>query len=608
MRRLFRICVFLVAALCLVSMAEKNETLPSLIEQVRFCEIDQFAVLGRETRQLDFTSKKTIFTQKCTVPENGVLETAFGIDSRMKAFFVGDAVFLIELEEAEASSVVLYNETVSLNAGRRAVSVWHPVAIDLTSCAGREVVLKFTKNARGKWKAGAALAPVDLMYWAKPHVRSRKLAGHLNVILVSIDTVRADHLSLMGYPRATSPNIERLAAQGCFFKTTVSQAPWTVPSHFSILTSTYPKVHRADVPMLELSTDKPRWNRSLPTLAQLLQNQGYLTAAFTGSGCMSSRFGFSSGFDTYVEIRYPETRKRNTDCEVIFGNAIEWLREHADRTFFLFVHTYEPHSPYVDEYFAKSERITKFDKTRWRKALYDGDIRKADYFLGSLLDEVDALGLADNTLVIVTSDHGEDLDGVRNPPDAEYKTGHGFNLYDEMLLVPLVMRGPGIQPHEKGITPQVRLIDILPTVLDYLDIPEPDTIQGKSLRGMIEGRDRLDRPAVCEATCTGCPREGLRVDGFKYVHRLEDRQIGGVWVNRSPEFEVYDLDEDPGELDNIAQENSARTAAFQRQLDELANTAPKRILSDPKDNDHSEFNLQDNPELAEQLEALGYLE
>ena len=576
----------------------------ALARQVAFLEEQQFVELsggkGRETRELCYTAGKRAFTATFAVPASAVLETAIGVDPLARDLAVTQASFDVSLAVGSAEAQLIYHKRMPLPEDPRARSGWTQIEIDLGPYAGRTLRLTFAKRSDGQARScdGRRLTPTDFVYWAKPQVRPRRLEGKPNVILVSLDTVRADHLGFMGYHRDTSPNLDRLAAQGCFFKTAVSQAPWTTPSHMSLFTSTYPRVHGGDQ---RLEDFPRRWNRALPTMACLLRERGYVTGAFTGWGSISPRFGFMKGFDFYVMSGAPRT-----DVANVFGKALPWLRQNAGRTFFLFVHTYEAHSPYCDPYFTDREGIEESDEIAWRTALYDGDIRKADAFVGRLLDELDALGLADTTLLIVTSDHGEHLAGTRTPPDARMSTGHGFNLYDELLLVPLVLRGPGMPRRANGVGGQVRLIDVLPTVLDYVGLPMAPSFQGRSLRQAIENGSCPDRPAFSEGVGLGFPRESLRHNGLKYVHRLSDEQHGAIWMGKPPEHELYDLASDPGERRNLATDRPELVKTYRGLLESLLVGVARFAPKEPAD--AAGIAKEDDPELRDALRALGYLE
>lgn len=572
--------------------------------------------IGMETREI-VQSYYGSYSLDVDVPYDGILETAISVDPEMAEEFFGRAIFSISIANEKGEPLALYEQYLSISKTYK--PHWEDVSVDLSSYSGRRITLVFNKEFQFVQDTPdvANLPSMETLFWAMPKVRPRKLMRSPNVILVSLDTVRADHLHFMGYHRDTSPNLDQLALDGVFFKTVISQSSWTTPSHFSIFTSTYPSVNKGNQPIQEFQRT---WDDSIPMAAELLSGKGYKTAAFTGYGSISARFGFFRGFDFYNE-----NSQYISDAEQNFDKAIAWLRKNRDRSFFLFVHTYEPHIPYISSHFLELEGIPDSNEMeawrrsgsdqmdeaiwrnaseKWRIASYDGDIREADTALGKLIDEMKAIGLMENTLLVVTSDHGEDLTGSRTPPNVPLQLGHGFNLYDEQIHVPLVICGPGVEVSGKGIEFQVRLIDVLPTIFDYLGLPAEPTFQGMSLRGMIEGLDQSDRPAFSEAVTYGTPRESLRSEGYKFIHRLSEIPLGSmIWGNVLSEFELYHLPTDPGETINLAERYPNKLRLFNEQIKSFL---PAKTTDDGGGT--IDMDVSDDPELIKRLRSLGYLE
>ncbi|HEX3035185.1 MAG TPA: sulfatase, partial [Thermodesulfobacteriota bacterium] len=240
-----------------------------------------------------------------------------------------------------------------------------------------------------------------------------------NVILISIDTLRADHLSCYGYSRNTSPNIDRFAKDSVLFKNTIAQAPWTLPSHMSLFTSLYPSSHGV------ILKDRRLDNKHL-TIAEILQNAGYETVAFTDDGYLSRKFGYQ-GFDDFDDTSY--YFHGSGGVETIYKKAVNWLRDSHPKPFFLFLHTYEVHAPFdpppdydiysdknykgIVEVFGKSNDY--YERIKPQMTLkdyhyvidkYDGGIYYTDHFLGKLFKELKDLGLYDKSIIVITSDHG----------------------------------------------------------------------------------------------------------------------------------------------------------------------------------------------------------
>ncbi|HZE88688.1 MAG TPA: sulfatase, partial [Verrucomicrobiae bacterium] len=306
----------------------------------------------------------------------------------------------------------------------------------------------------------------------------RALAGRPNVILVSLDTVRADHVGCYGYARPTTPILDALARESTLFELAVAPAPWTLPSHASMFTSLYPHEHGAAGPSSTLAAERV-------TIAETLREAGYSTAAFTGGGYLSSKFGLSQGFDVFENLY-------DSPTSAIVSRALAWFDGRpADQPYFLFVHTYEPHTPYTSATFAslpdagrvgpsfaeedlRELRSGQFRPTpaeqRYIEDLYDGDIHAADAALGPLWDRLRAAGELDRSLVIVTSDHGEEL----FERSARTSAGHGHSLYEELLRVPLVIRYAKGFPAGMRVATPVSLIDLVPTLAAVTGVPWPE--------------------------------------------------------------------------------------------------------------------------------------
>ena len=456
-----------------------------------------------------------------------------------------------------------------------------------------------------------------------------------NLVLVSIDTLRADHLHCYGYGKDVSPFLDSVARRGILFRNTIAQANWTLPSHVSMLTSLYPAVHR-----VQNGTDK--MPDSLLTLAEILSAEGYSTAAFVDGGVMSHKFGFDQGFGLYDD----RSKGRDKDRKVV-----GWVREHRKGPFFLFYHTYDVHYPYrhhprsrsaagekeleefarrinardfsfTDEELARGivawytdpgfyrmigldkvapmkREMESFMKERWKNLpgyrrdldflleAYDGGISFADARIGRLWRELETLGVGDRTLLVITSDHGECF--------LEHGAlGHPALLYDEIVRVPLLILYPPLGRKGLEVESQVMSVDILPTALDILGVPAPPNIQGESLLSLITGPGgAAERPAFSDA------------EGIQSVRAAGWKLIAPASGKKGP-TELYDLREDPGEtrnradsapaerrrLEALARERAARDAALSSTL---GLTAPRGKVS------------LDEKTLGE-LKALGYLQ
>jgi len=446
-----------------------------------------------------------------------------------------------------------------------------------------------------------------------------RLAHGPNVVLVSIDTLRADRLGAYGHARPTSPTIDqRLAATGVVFERCLSQSPKTTPSHMTMLTSLYPCVH--GIPLWEGAGPGPVLNPAVHTLAEVLKNAGYATGAFTGRGHVHRSRGFGQGFEVYRHRRQygrePEGRSRE------LGEALEWIGRNRQRKFFLFFHTYAVHDPYLPPL----ELIDAFDDggyhgslrqvvnelrggtwnwdeahrvfwdavdtndpgaVRFLEHLYDGAIRHADgAIVGAILDRLDELGLAGETLVVLTSDHGEAF-------GEHGRFLHG-DLYVETLHVPLILRFPGRLPAGARVRAPVRLLDLMPTVLDLLEVPAPPEIQGRSLVPLI-----FTSEPSGEGNVTSEFNDGRKEGRFESIRR------GGLtYIVDGQREQLFDHEKDPEERRDLAPERTAELQILRREL-ALWQTECRRLGSALGPGTES---VAPDPGTLDQLRALGYVE
>lgn len=379
-----------------------------------------------------------------------------------------------------------------------------------------------------------------------------RAAGHPSVVLVSIDTLRADRL-VTEDGAARMPRLHALAAEGAAFTQAMATAPWTLPSHVSLLTSMLPFDHGVRTMQSVIPPE-----RSL--LAENFRNAGYRTAAFTGGVYVGAAFGYRQGFDVFEE----HEEEKEGGSHAIFGDAFAWARADRDKPFFLFVHTYQPHLPYrraagprtggrVNSSFTVAEaeevyagRLTLTPHERGAvTALYDADVRATDAAVGGFLERLRREGILDFAILVIVSDHGEDLwdrPGSRSP-------GHGHALYQELVRVPLVVRAPGRVAAGVRFQAPVSLIDVAPTLLDLCGLPGDPGHRGRSLADALRrGREPVTSPQIAECVEYGPERVTVRDGPLKVI--LADPGVlhHGVRLPALP-LEVYDLDVDPGESD-----------------------------------------------------------
>jgi choline-sulfatase len=373
--------------------------------------------------------------------------------------------------------------------------------------------------------------------------------AHPDVFLITIDTLRADHLGCYGYRMIQTPALDRLANEGVRFSQAFTPSPLTNTSHVSILTGLLPGNHGVTDFGVPLSPAHSTW-------AQLLKMQGYETAAFIGSVILDSRSlapGLNRGFDFYDNFpEHSETKSRwgrveRRGLEVV-QHAETWLTGHLGGTRFVWVHLFDPHDPY--------EPPAPYSET-YKTHPYDGEIAYADSAVGNFVAFLKASARYQDSLIIIVGDHGEGLG------DHQEDT-HGIFLYDSTLHVPLILKLPGGANAGKVVDAQVRTIDILPTVLDLTGDPK-HALDGESLRNYFKGSEEPGRTALGETDYPSrfgwAPLRSVRENGFKFIE--------------APRPELYDLHADPGELENKYEPWNLRVQNLRSTLAK-ARTEPQR--------------------------------
>ena len=379
-----------------------------------------------------------------------------------------------------------------------------------------------------------------------------------DIFLVTIDTLRADHVHCYGYANIQTPALDGLAKDGARFTNAFTPSPLTNSSHTSILTGLLPSSHGVNdfgIPLVDTH----------PTLAELLKSKGYHTAAFIGAIVLDSKTlapGLDRGFDFYDNFPSNSQTKSHWDRlerrgEVVVQHAQTWLTAHPGVPHFVWVHLYDPHDPY--------EPPAPYSQT-YKDRLYDGEIAYADSALAKFVAYLKAKGWYDNSLMIAVGDHGEGL--------GEHKEEtHGIFLYDATTHVPLIVKTPAGKNAGKVLEAQVRTTDILPTVLDMAGIAAPDNLQGKSLSPYFDGSETKDRTAFGETDYPlrfgWSPLRSVRVDGQKLIE--------------APRPELYDLRADPGEVKNVYTPENDSVKSLRAMLAELPSSTSSANLPDPKD-------------------------
>jgi arylsulfatase A-like enzyme/Tfp pilus assembly protein PilF len=414
------------------------------------------------------------------------------------------------------------------------------------------------------------LLAASLLPWASAALGAP--AAGPNVVVITIDTLRADHLGCYGYKQIRTPNIDALAADSARFTRAYTAVPVTLPSHTVVFTGTYPMLSG----MHDFAANK--LGPTQPTLASVLKEHGYATGAVIGSAVLDSRFGLNRGFDFYYD-HFDFNRLQESNLEemerpgnLVADVTLDWLAKNSGKKFFLWMHLYDPHfpyrppAPYADEYKGRP---------------YDGEIAFADAQVGRLIRFLKAKGLYANTLIVLSGDHGESLG------EHGEKT-HGFFIYNATLHVPVIIHLPGASS-AKTVTELTNLADLMPTVLQVLKVEIPTQVQGRSLLPAMSKKDEETRSLYAE---TFLPRLHFNWSELRSVETENYHFID------APKPELYDLTMDPGETQNlfsekkaVGEEMRARLATLIRQYSAGQELVEKTGL---------------DPALMERLKSLGY--
>jgi len=459
----------------------------------------------------------------------------------------------------------------------------------LANCLSRRELLKY-----GLYSGLAASLPPSLLLSGCGKRRHTKKP---NIILITLDTTRADRLGCYGYRRRTSPNIDKLAEKSILYTRAIAPSSWTLPSHASLFTGKFTSSHGArydpDGPLLLTNAIKgPKsWDayraRGLAqnevTLAEMLRDTGYTTAAEVGGPWLKRVFGLNKGFDYYNDSQISTVNGRLANQ--VTASALNWLKRAREKEFFLFLNYFDPHGPYnppeafalrflpKDMYFA-GRKPTPAESS----ALYDAEILYMDHYIGQFLQKLKDDNLYDNTLIIVTSDHGE-LFGEHG------KFGHGHYLYQEELHVPLLIKYPAGEMSPKRMDLQLQLTDILPMICERVGIAIPGNIQGTS-------PSQIKHPIIAETyPLTPFSKDGswqsIFEGDFKFIWNSKDQHM------------LFNLKDDPEEKINIIGQDSKRTEGMMTQLKQYLAKLPKPGLAVPSG--------EPDDQTKEALKSLGYV-
>ncbi len=405
--------------------------------------------------------------------------------------------------------------------------------------------------------------------------RSEPAAKDMNLLFITIDTCRADHIGAYGSRTAQTPVMDRLARQGVLFENCYTPVPLTLPSHCSMFTGMYPLGHRAR------NNGSYFLDPGQVTLAEKTKELGYKTAAVVGAFVLLSKFGLNQGFDFYDDTldthRIFNNYRSEIPADEVYEKFSHWFKKSEPRKFFTWLHFYDPHAPYNPP----QEFGAKFDHDP--QGAYDGEIAFVDFTIGRVIKNLEDRGLLDQTLIVICGDHGEAF-GEHH----EFK--HGIFCYQETLKVPLIFCSPKLFGQARVVRTRVNLVDILPTICELYGLEIPSGVQGRSLTGLIRGKTEKDERSFYVESLFGkeemnwAPLTGLISGRYKYISL--------------PIPELYDLENDPGEKNNLLPKDSDIAKTMDRELAKMVTD-----LSSAGGGSKRELTKEDR----ERLRALGYV-
>ena len=517
---------------------------------------------------------------------------------------------------------------------------WEMLAVDLQDFATRRIQLKFSLESEDDARVGFWGSPTVRHHGAAPTkittpTAAREQLGGIDpprgVILIVADTLRRDHLDAWGYPRQTSPTLTRLAAEGTRFADTISQGAWTKVAVPAILTSLYATSHGiSDIPH--------RIPVSVTTLAEVFRDSGYATF-HTSSVIFSGR---NSNLQQGVEVLHERSSVKGLDdhrsktARTFVDRLLPWLETQRDGRFFVFLHVFDPHSPFrpfspYDRRWLADESVVEHEKnlekveeavdvfyelptieqlrevgvenetfTAAEHAWYDGSILAMDHEIGRLLERLEELGLREDTLIAFLADHGEEFREHGRP-------WHGHSVYGDMINVPLILNWPGVVPAGLVVEETTQSIDLMPTLLELARLPIPDQAQGRSLVPLMAAPEEpetlgwpggpvfSERRRIPSESTEGAPDAYTVLrDGWKLIWNVECR-------DDRPELELFDHDTDPLDLNNVAGDHGALVAQLRGEIEIWLERVEAQKVSD-------ETLSEDlSPQELEQLRALGYV-
>ena len=427
-----------------------------------------------------------------------------------------------------------------------------------------------------------------------------------NIILIVVDTLRTDHVGCYGYHRNITPNIDKLAQEGILFRNAISSAPWTAPSVATMLTSQYPCV-------LGIRNHCVVIDSRFPLISEVLKQHGYATHGIVSHAFLSANLGFAKGYDSYDEG--PASSHGGISSPAVTYKAVSFLQKKHEEPFFLFAHYFDPHYNfrlhgeynYYPSYkgavrdnhpilpLRQIRHSLSKDDIKYLLALYDSEIAFTDAHIGQLLDELKKQGLYEDSIIIITSDHGEEF-------MERGWIGHSITLYQELIHVPLIMKLPRCKA--RIIDSPVGLIDIAPTIYQYMGLKTPDGSEGKPL-DISPHASITTRPIFSETFKTALLGDRIEkivvpIIAFRSIISGNSKLI---YDEKKDLEQIYDLSEDPDERSNLAGQHGTQNKRLKALLSEWIDYVEAKQKRGPTQSEKELF----TPEQRKQLESLGYL-
>lgn len=562
-------------------------------------------------------------TEEVVIPARATLEFAFGFVPQHSSMIArGEPTrFSVSLCRGDSCEIV-FDETAHSGLGANG---WRDRVLVLSDRVGQRAAFRFEANAA---VPNSPMKARDFPIWSVPTLYAAEVRtpSETNLLLISLDTLRADHLGSYGYERDTSPFIDReISARGTVFEQAFSTATATAESHMSMFTGLSPTVHGVyGSSFFRALAD------GIPTLAETLNQQGFETGAVTENGAIGAYRGFARGFASYYENKLRQGRSASRQIEETLTESLAWLDRHPNKRFFLFVHTYQVHSPYTP--LAEFQHLFERDgidpagarslPPKWHPVSYDRQIRYADAQLADFFAELSLRGLLENTIVVLLSDHGEEF--------IEHGAlGHGPAMYDEILHVPLIVRGPTIARGRRVKEP-VSLVDLMATLLDWSGVTGGGWPGASFADRAREGAANLrleQHPIFSESRAATefyfasdgsvrsrrmpVPSYAVRVGERKLIRRPghPTEKEGSATRVAEPSYQYFDLASDPGERHDRSGTAGAKVQRMRELLEQhiADGEAARDRYTDAIRTEAGTPGVLD-ADRREKLRALGYLE